>query len=58
MLTALLVANLTERTLPRISTDDLLERLADAGLEPGMRAADIWPSEPGAGAPSRRFNPG
>ena len=43
MLAALLVRDLTERDLPRIDADALLGRLADAGLEPGMRAADIWP---------------
>jgi Zn-dependent M28 family amino/carboxypeptidase len=43
MLAALLVRDLAGRDPPRVETDALLERLAESGLEPGMRAADIWP---------------
>jgi Zn-dependent M28 family amino/carboxypeptidase len=44
MLAALLVTELADRSLPRVDADALFDRLADAGLEPGMRAADIWPA--------------
>ncbi|MFB6353827.1 MAG: M28 family peptidase [Halobacteriales archaeon] len=44
MLAALLVRDLTRRDLPRPDPEAVLDRLADAGLEPGMRAADIWPA--------------
>ncbi len=43
MLAALLVRDLAGRELPRVDPAALLERLRDAGLERGMRAADIWP---------------
>ncbi|MDZ7700861.1 MAG: M28 family metallopeptidase [Halobacteriales archaeon] len=43
MLAALLVRDLTRRELPRVDPERLVDRLGEAGLEPGMRAADIWP---------------
>ena len=43
MLAALLVCDLTGRELPRVDPEALVDRLGQAGLEPGMRAADIWP---------------
>ncbi len=43
LLTALLVADLAGRDVPRRDTDDLRAELEDAGAEPGMRAAGVWP---------------
>ncbi|GAB3668016.1 M28 family peptidase [Halopiger thermotolerans] len=43
MLTALLVRELTHRSVPRIDEDELRERLREQEYEPGMRAAEIWP---------------
>lgn len=45
MLTALLVATLTHRSLPRVDQDELRDRLIEADARPGMRAAEIWPAE-------------
>ncbi|RKD93288.1 M28 family peptidase [Halopiger aswanensis] len=43
MLTALLVRELTHRSVPRIDEEALRERLREQEYEPGMRAAEIWP---------------
>jgi Zn-dependent M28 family amino/carboxypeptidase len=46
MLTALVVRELAaSERLGRIDPEDLRERLREAGAEPGMRAAGIWPGE-------------
>ena len=44
MLTALLVQELAARDVPRPDDDALHETLADAGMRPGMEAADVWPA--------------
>ncbi|MXR22241.1 M28 family metallopeptidase, partial [Halobacterium bonnevillei] len=44
MLTALLVQELAARDVPRPDDDALRETLADAGMRPGMEAADVWPA--------------
>ncbi|MUV61105.1 M28 family metallopeptidase [Halobacterium sp. CBA1126] len=44
-LAALLVQTLTRRTVPRPEDDELRETLADAGMRPGMEAADVWPAD-------------
>jgi Zn-dependent M28 family amino/carboxypeptidase len=43
MLTALLVRELAATDPERIDTDELRATLREAGAEPGMRAADVWP---------------
>ncbi|MFB6207145.1 MAG: M28 family peptidase [Haloglomus sp.] len=43
VLTALLVRALTRRDLPRQDPAEIAVDLRDAGAEPGMRAAGIWP---------------
>ncbi|AEH36470.1 M28 family peptidase [Halopiger xanaduensis] len=43
MLTALLVRELTDQSVPRIDEEELRERLREREYEPGMRAAEIWP---------------
>jgi Zn-dependent M28 family amino/carboxypeptidase len=45
VLTALLVADLTRRGLPRRDPDDVAAELRAADAEPGMRAAGIWPDD-------------
>jgi Zn-dependent M28 family amino/carboxypeptidase len=44
MLTALFVRELAVRDVPRPDDDALRETLADAGMRPGMEAADVWPA--------------
>jgi len=44
VLTALLVRSLTRRDLPRRDPAEVAVELRDAGAEPGMRAAGIWPA--------------
>lgn len=44
MLTALLVARLTRAAPDRVDVDELRTRLRATGAEPGLRAAEIWPS--------------
>jgi len=43
ILTALLVRTLSHSEVPRVDEGDLRERMEAADLEPGMRAAEIWP---------------
>jgi Zn-dependent M28 family amino/carboxypeptidase len=43
MLAALLVREVTAEAVPRIDAEALREAVVDADLEPGMRAAEIWP---------------
>jgi Zn-dependent M28 family amino/carboxypeptidase len=45
VLTALLVADLTRRGLPRRDPDDVAAELRAADAEPGMRAAGVWPDD-------------
>ncbi|WP_160134976.1 M28 family peptidase [Halococcus salsus] len=45
MLTALLVRDLSTTDPDRVDTDALRETLREAGAEPGMRAAEVWPPD-------------
>ena len=45
MLAALLVRDLTTTDPPPIDTDALRATLREAGAEPGMRAAEVWPPD-------------
>jgi Zn-dependent M28 family amino/carboxypeptidase len=43
MLAALLVQDLTSREIPRPEQSALRERVVEAGMRPGMEAAEVWP---------------
>jgi Zn-dependent M28 family amino/carboxypeptidase len=43
VLATLLVADLADASVPRVEAAALRERLVEAGAEPGMRAAGVWP---------------
>ena len=45
MLAALLVCDLSTTDPQPVDTDDLRETLREAGAEPGMRAAEVWPAD-------------